>query len=382
MSDDLFRPLGQAPRAVSRARVRLDPAALLPILAAAVIVAGSAATAWFQPQFRTASFEVPPPAPPKQPEPVARAPLPPPAKTGLDGVQAVGSPPPVVDTPYGRIDVRDPQSLRQPPAMAAFPDDALIESSRFGPLPVRASDGRRPFDVYAGASSGALGARIAVIVGGLGISQTGTQAAIQQLPGSVTLGFAASGNSLSRWMAEARRSGHELLLQAPMEPVGYPQVTPGENTVTVADMTAGAFDALYRSLGRMTNYVGVMNYMGARLTADADAMRAVMDEAARRGLMYLDDGSSSRSLAKATAMSEGTPFAASDILIDGDRDPAKIRQQLDALERTARAKGTAIGVASAFDTSVAEIAAWVHEAEGRGIEIVPVSTLAWDPEQH
>ena len=71
----------------------------------------------------------------------------------------------------------------------------------------------------------------------------------------------------------------------------------------------------------------------------------------------------------------------SDLSIDRSQDPADIRSQLDTLERIARAEGTAIGVASAFDVSVATIAKWIGEARGRGIEIVPLSALANDPER-
>ncbi|HDZ71361.1 MAG TPA: hypothetical protein ENH55_00825 [Aurantimonas coralicida] len=277
--------------------------------------------------------------------------------------------------------IEDPVTYRQRASDAHLPDPDLIEESGYGPLPTRGADGRRPFDVYAGSSSGTLGARIAIVVGGLGISQTGTLNALNALPGSVTLGFAPAGNSLDRWMQDARRGGHELLLQVPLEPIGYPQIDPGKNTVTVADAAAGRFDALYASLGRITNYVGIMNYMGGRFTGDPSAMEPLIAELGRRGLMYLDDSSSLRSLAKDTATLQNVPVAASNVMIDETQDAADIRRQLDTLERIARAEGAAIGVASAFDVSVAVIAEWIAEASGRGIEIVPVSALAEDTER-
>ncbi|NDW03012.1 divergent polysaccharide deacetylase family protein [Jiella pacifica] len=277
--------------------------------------------------------------------------------------------------------VEDANDYRQSPMMAHMPDPALVEDSQFGPLPVRAADGRRPFDVYRGASSGKPATRIAIVVGGLGISQTGSMEAVEKFPAGVTLGFSPAGNSLDRWMQAARRGGHELLLQAPLEPVGYPTVDPGENTLTVAEAAAGDFAALYASLGKITNYVGVMNYMGARFTGEPSAMDPFIAELGRRGLMYLDDGSSARSLGKDTALTAGVPTAAANVLLDESQDPAAVTKQLDMLEKVARAQGSAIGVASAFDQSIAAIAAWIPAAEQRGIEIVPVSALAYDPEE-
>lgn len=382
MLDDLYRPLGLDIAPVRRAP-RLTATRVGGFLALALVLAGSAATSRFQPALREASFSAPEPHPVTV---VAAKPLPAP-----QGPTVIHGPPlrapsptlpatPDIDPSPRQLLVHDPASLRQPPAIAHLPDDALIENSPFGPLPIRAADGRRPLDVYAGASSGSLGTRIAIVVGGLGISQTGTQDAIRALPAAVTLAFAPAGNSLARWMQAARRGGHELILQAPLEPFGYPNVSPGPHTLEVADAAAGKLDALDWTLGRMTNYVGVMNYMGARFTADPQAMKALLSDLGRRGLLYLDDSSSSRSLAKDVAKEDGVAFAAADVMLDRSRDAQDIRKQLDTLERVARAQGSAIGVASAFDVSVEAIREWIPEARKRGIEIVPVSALAFDPE--
>ena len=113
----------------------------------------------------------------------------------------------------------DASTMGQDPRMAAFPNDDLLEDSPYGRLPIIGPDGLRPMDQYARPWSGARGTRIAIVVSGLGLSQTGTQRAIKELPEEITLAFAASGNSLQRWMQEARRSGHEILLQVPIRTI-------------------------------------------------------------------------------------------------------------------------------------------------------------------
>ncbi len=277
------------------------------------------------------------------------------------------------------IVIRDPSALQQNPRTAHLPDQTLIETSQFGPLPVRGPDGRRPFDVYARPWSGTRGARIAIIIGGLGLSQTGTQAAIQALPDEVTLGFATQGNSLGRWMKIARQQGHEVILQVPFEPFDYPRVNPGRNTLTVEASARQNLDNLHWALGRMTNYTGIMNYMGARFLADADAMKPVMADLGKRGLMFIDDGSSARSAAGDLAALDRVPFAAGDLIIDAKSDRGEILKKLDQLEATARARGFAIGSGSAFDVTVDAVKSWIPEAKKRGIEIVAVSALAADP---
>lgn len=279
------------------------------------------------------------------------------------------------------IVIRNPSEMKQDSRTAHLPDRALIEQSEHGPLPVVGPDGRRPFDVYAGSWSGSRGAKVAIVIGGLGLSQTGTQAAIRKLPQGVTLAFSPQGNSLTRWMQEGRRSGHEILMQIPLEPFDYPRTNPGRNTLTVEAPPRTNLANLHWALGRTTNYVGVMNYMGARFMADHEAMKPVMADLAARGLMFLDDGSYGRSAAPDLAAGDRMPFASGDAIIDQVQDKAEILKKLDELEATARARGSAIGSGSAFDVTVDTVAAWVGEARLRGIEIVPVSALAADPRQ-
>ncbi|WP_156381206.1 divergent polysaccharide deacetylase family protein [Aminobacter sp. DSM 101952] len=281
----------------------------------------------------------------------------------------------------GAIVIRDPSAVGQNPRIAHLPDRALIEDSATGPLPIRAADGRRAFDVYAGAWSGARGARVAIVIGGLGLSQTGTQQAIGKLPPEVTLGFAPQGNSLGRWMQTARREGHEIVMQVPLEPFDFPNVNPGRNTLTVDASADENLKNLRWTLSRTTNYTAVMSYMGARFSTSPEAMGLLMAELGKRGIGYVDDGSSARSLAPEQALKNGVPFAAGDAVIDAVQDRGAILSKLDELERTARAKGFAIGTGNAFDVTVDAVASWASEARKRGIEIVPISAVASDPER-
>lgn len=279
------------------------------------------------------------------------------------------------------VAVQNAHQAGQDQRVAHLPEKALVEQSPTGPLPVRGADGLRPMDAYAVGWSGARGARIALVIGGLGLSQTGSMEAVDKLPPEITLGFAPQGNSLQRWMQAARQNGHELVLQLPMEPFDYPRVNPGRNTLTVDDGLEKNQASLLWALSRMTNYAGVMNYMGARFTSETEAFSPVLGEIGRRGLYYLDDGTSARSQADRIAESDAVPFAAADILIDAAQERGAILDRLDELERTARANGSAIGTGSAFAVTVDAVAEWANEVRKRGIEIVPVSALVRDPER-
>jgi uncharacterized protein len=281
----------------------------------------------------------------------------------------------------GSIAVRDPSKVTQDPKMAHVPDPELTEKTDEGILPVRAADGRRPLDVYARPWSGARGAKIAIIIGGLGISQTSTQRAIRTLPPEITLAFAPQGNSLSRWAQEARRSGHEILLQIPMEPFDFPNVNPGRGTLLADADPQQNLAELRRSMGRFTNYAGVVNYMGARFTSQTAAFQPIIREITGRGLLFVDDGTSARSQTVSLSESAKGAYAMGDLVIDDVQDKDAILKKLDQLEASARASGSAIATGTAFDTTVEAVAAWTEAAKKRGIEIVGVSAVAHDPEK-
>jgi len=389
---DIERPLGQKLQSKRPARRGVSGGAVVAVVAMLAVIGVSGAIAFREKPFRKpqeVAVSTPkvtvaptPPAPTPAPAPVAAA-------TPQAGTPMKSGGPQIIHVqteegdgpPKAAIVIRDPSTLGQNLKVAHIPDRALIEASDTGPLPMRSADGRRPFDVYARPWSGARGARVAIVIGGLAVSQTGTQAAIAKLPAEVTLAFAPQGNSIGRWMQAARQSGHEIVMQVPLEPFDYPNVNPGRNTLTVSASPDENLKNLHWALSRTTNYTGVMNYMGARFSSDASAMEPFMAELGKRGLAYIDDGSSARSLAPDLALKDGVPFAAGDMAIDAVQDRGEILKKLDSLEATARAKGSAIGIGSAFDITVDTVTSWIAEAKKRGIEIVPISAVAIDPQK-
>lgn len=255
------------------------------------------------------------------------------------------------------------------------PDARVTETGPHGRLPTVSETGLRPLDIYARPVSQTFASvpKIAIVVGGLGLSQTSTQAAIDRLPPDITLAFAPYGSSIDRWMQQARRAGHELLLQLPMEPFDYPDNDPGPHTLLVSHSPEELRDRLAWLLSRITNYVGVMNYMGARFTASESALQQLLGEVTRRGLMYVDDGSSSRSQATPAASGLRTPFSNADLVIDDVPRPKEITARLLQLEGAARARGMAVGIASALPVTIDELAKWSRDLEERGLQLIPIS---------
>jgi len=267
-----------------------------------------------------------------------------------------------------------------PPAEAAPHDQKFVEMTPHGPIPKIAADGTRPADAFARPVKPRPdkpdAPRIALIVGGLGVSATATATAVAKLPGPVTLGFVPYGSDVAALVAHARDGGHEVLLQVPMEPFDYPDNDPGPQTLLTSLTQQQNIDRLYWLMSRFQGYVGIANTMGARFTASEPSLSPILREAGKRGLIFVDDGSNPRSLAGRVAGANNLPFVRADVVLDSVPTPAEIERALGRLEMAARDRGFAVGIASALPVSIDHIAKWARAAEGRGLLLVPVSAVA------
>lgn len=282
------------------------------------------------------------------------------------------------DAAPGALIISVPEALGV--QLTPAPDRRLVERGKHGALPKIGADGTRPSEIYArplvtGPDVKPGAPRIAIVVGGMGLSPQATQNAQSKLPGPVTLGFAPYGADLEKQVARAREAGHEVILQAPMEPLDATQA-PGPRTLETAAAPGETLDNLHWLMSRFTGYVGVSNFLGAKFTANEQVFTPVLREITSRGLLYLDDGSSPQSLAQSLAPRLGSAaILRADVVIDAVQKPEAIEAELQKLERIARQKGSAIGVAAGLPATVEHIARFARGLEKRGIALAPLSAI-------
>lgn len=254
----------------------------------------------------------------------------------------------------------------------------LLEQTADGAIPRMSTTGLKPFDAYKRpAEAGALadGPKVAIVVTGLGINEQGSLDAIDALPDAVTLAFAPYGRSLENTVSAARAAGHEVMLEVPMEPFDYPQNDPGPHTMLTGEAPRANLEKLFWLMARFGGYFGVINNMGARFTASAADLGPVMEEFGARGLGYLDDGSSNRSVAAQLAGANKVPYARAGSVIDANPSRASIQSALASLEAEALSTGSAIGIISGLPISVQTVSEWAAELDAKGIALVPASVL-------
>jgi polysaccharide deacetylase 2 family uncharacterized protein YibQ len=394
-ADDLDTPLGTGATAdVRPARARVP---LLAIAAGALALVIAVGIGWVlivddplggEPRVVTAIEE----AKPDQPATTIAGPAPAAPTRTVDAIKAPGRTVTIIDGKsgerreivIGQSDEPETVGTVNPRSAVSTGDPQLLEPSRHGVIPRVANDGKRPLDRYARvdvAIDKARGPRIAIVVTGLGIGASATNNAIAKLPANVTLAFAPYGADMPRWAGRARAKGHEILLQIPMEPADYPDSDPGPQTLVSALPAEQNLDRLHWLLSRLQGYVGVVNAMGARFTANEAALSPVLRDIARRGLLYLDDGTSAKSVAAQIATGIQAPFVKADFVLDADPSWNEIDAALAKLEAIAAERGIAVGIISPLPVSIERIVRWAKAAETRGIRLVPLSTVLAKPKQ-
>lgn len=257
------------------------------------------------------------------------------------------------------------------------PDPGIVEDSPDGPLPIIGKDGRQAWQVYARPFDAKdARPRVALIITGIGLDKTLSQAALDRLPGTITFGFDPYAGNVKDNIVSARNLGHEALLDLPLEPVDYPRQDPGPLTLLTSLDAAQNTDRLQKLMGKASGYVGFVAIMGARFEAENASLLPALEILKRRGLMFADDKAPEQSVVAPIAAQMKLAWAAGNSVIDSETDPTAIDQALAGLETSAKRGGAALGIAALSPALLDRLAPWLASLDGKGIALAPASAVA------
>ncbi|MDT7952315.1 MAG: divergent polysaccharide deacetylase family protein [Acetobacteraceae bacterium] len=291
----------------------------------------------------------------------------------LPRVVPVAAPVPVAQAPKPA-----PVAAPTPPGQIAAPQPALLEQSSLYPpamLPRIGPNGQVSRIVYARPFKAEQRPTIAIVITGLGMSEAESRAAIETLPGPVSLAFSPYAPNPDSLLDLSRKAGHEMLISLPLEPQGYPLNDAGSKSLLTGASPSQNAANLEWSLSRIQGYVGAIGALdamrGERFAEQSSTMRTVLDDLSQRGLLYVDPrpGKSIDNLAQ-------VPGRSIDVVIDDPQSRADIEGKLAALERLARERGSALGFAGPLrPVTVERIATWARGLADKGMVLAPVSAL-------
>ena len=252
----------------------------------------------------------------------------------------------------------------------------ITEETETGPLPVIAPDGRQPWLEYSrGFKRADRKPRIALIISNLGLSDTYTKATLELLPEDITLSFSHVAPRLKSWVREARQKGHEILLDIPMEPIGFPKNDPGRATLLTSSNEVENLNRLEHIMKQAGGYVGLLGTLGTKFMLHSETFLPVLRSIKQRGLIYVDSRSTSRSLGPELASSIQLPKAFNNVFVDKEPSQEKIKNKLDELERIALKRRFAVGIAQPLPITIEILSQWTKGLKTKQIALAPITAI-------
>ncbi len=315
----------------------------------------------------------------------------------LGHVAEISAPSPVHDAvPHHPEATKAPEAVAVAPSAQAAPsapvhqptggrEATLLEASSLyqnGQLPRIGSDGRTARETYAASfNTSDTRPRVAILLAGIGMNEADSMTALG-LPAQVSLAVTPYATRLDRLVPAAREAGHELLLSLPMEPQGFPLNDPGNRALLTGASPVANAQLLEWALTRFTSYVGVTGALGRmrgeRFAAALDQMKQVRDTLANRGLLYVDPRPN---VVWTRQQASLLPSRGIDVVLDDPQGGAEIDKALVRLEKVARDRGSAMGLAGRpSPLAVDRIAVWAAGLDARGVALAPVSVVVQMPQ--
>jgi len=282
------------------------------------------------------------------------------------GKGILGPPPKIVsrDIPVPEVSAVSPAQ----PAAPAAPNHAPEKLASLGQPPAP-----RPPEIPPAAPTASM-ARVAIVIDDFGPNlETAKRFMAIPLP----LTFAVLPNQhYTREIADLAHFHHrEVILHLPMEPHGRPGVNPGEGALALSMSPDDILKNVRRALDSTPHVSGANNHMGSRFTEDAESMKIVLGEFNRRGLYFIDSGTSPASCAQGVARQLSVPFGRRDIFLDHNKAESAVRLQLSRLIRKARVEGSALAIGHPYDSTFRALHWGLRQFQQERVAVVPAREL-------
>lgn len=168
--------------------------------------------------------------------------------------------------------------------------------------------------------------------------------------------------------------GFEVLCHLPMEPIGYPRMSPGENAVLTSMSDAEVARITRENVGAVPFAIGVNNHMGSRATADRRVMTSVLG-ALPKGMYFIDSKTTGGSVAGSLAKEMNIRTASRNVFLDDEQSEAAVRHQLAQLADEAESRGVAVGIGHPYPVTVKVLAEEIPKLRTRGFRFLRASAV-------
>lgn len=209
---------------------------------------------------------------------------------------------------------------------------------------------------------------------GLGKNKYVSELALR-LPEEINLSFSPYSNDIGSWMASARVSGHEVLINLPMEAANYPVSDPGPLGLLVSKEQGENEMKIRKLMDRKAGFVGFLSPHDEAFIENNELLKSLMQVIAGRGLMLVVGKQPPKNETKEILETSNVANVIVDNIVDEELTETAIQARLALLEQTAKQRGYAVGVANAYPLTIKQLEKWAAKEDENGFHLVPVSAI-------
>jgi len=177
------------------------------------------------------------------------------------------------------------------------------------------------------------------------------------------------------------RSGEEMILHQPIEPLG--DEDPGPGALYVGMQPEEMRKIVNKNLDQLPQVIGVNNHMGSKGTANPELMEALFSVLKGRQLYFLDSRTTAETVGNAVAEKLGLPFSERNVFLDNIEDSAEIELALSRALELAHSQGYAVMIGHVWSRELAStLSLWYGKIENRGYEFVHLSSFFAEEHVH
>lgn len=218
----------------------------------------------------------------------------------------------------------------------------------------------------------ASAANLIIIIDDMGNNLSLGQRALA-LPGPINFAFLPHTPQAKVLAEQAYTKGHGILLHAPMANIAAKKLGPGGlyPEMSQQQMQQSFLD----SLSSIPHVQGFNNHMGSLLTQQPQAMRWIMQVAAKQDVFFVDSLTTAESVAATEAKNAGVANLTRNVFLDNQREYSALKQQFSQAVAIAKRKGQAILIGHPYPETIDFLEQELPHLLPQDIQLVQIDQL-------
>lgn len=219
--------------------------------------------------------------------------------------------------------------------------------------------------------------KIAILITGLGLSLSETNKSIRLNP-ELTLGFSPYSFNLDKLAEEARKYGHEVMVNLPLEPLDYPADDPGPLALITELPDEENAKRLEFIINQFSGSEGLYCVDNEKFTRSVAGASLILNKLQAKKKIFLYAVETNNGIIQQLAEKYNYNLLMNDIYIDEEISTNAININLQKLEEVAKNNGFAIGIANPYPITLDILEEWYKSLSEKGISLVPISKIYTD----